>query len=88
MSDSPKVLVFPLHRRRTLVEETANICARKAAPAAGRFWQLTMRRLLGELQANGITDDGIIDRELRQFADAVLDRMQEENREGFPDEAA
>jgi hypothetical protein len=69
-----------------MVEETARLCALKAPAAASRFWRMQIRRLTGELQVAGVSED-VIEEQLRQFADTVLGMLRE-TQMGFPDEAA
>ncbi|MER9169855.1 DUF6074 family protein [Mesorhizobium australicum] len=65
-----KVIAFPMVKRIGKVRRVADVLAVKRGAAATNYWKQTVSTLAGQMARAGIDPD-TINRELRQFHDAV-----------------
>ncbi|RAZ82990.1 hypothetical protein DPM33_33710 [Mesorhizobium hawassense] len=70
MCDS-HITVFPLDRRRKLVEGIARVLQSKNAEDASAFWRSTVKTILVQLSKSGIAP-GSAEQEVRTLFNAVL----------------
>ncbi|PZV37103.1 DUF6074 family protein [Mesorhizobium kowhaii] len=70
MADS-NISVFPLHRRRKLVESIARDLESKNEEDANAFWRSTVKTILIQLSESGIAP-GLAEQEIRTLLRAVL----------------
>ncbi|MBB4402562.1 MULTISPECIES: DUF6074 family protein [Rhizobium/Agrobacterium group] len=71
VTQTAQIIPFPVDHEVLFIRETARILMIRQGPSAGRFWQMTCRRLYARLQVQGMAHADI-DREVKSFSAAVF----------------
>lgn len=79
------VVPFPIERQRQAVRDMVRFLEMREGKKRGRYWELTLRRMIGTMQVWRV-DKAMIDREIRAFREAVIAEYTRQQIWGRPDD--